>query len=216
MEMRFGGIAWDVDGTLADSEPRHHRALLAASRRWGVDLSALPEAGFRGLHNADVWETLRPRFPASLARDTWLDAIDDAYVDDDGPIHPMPGALDAMRSLNGWGIGQVCVSNSNRRIVTANLAALGVQDLVAGIVGLDDVAAGKPDPTPYRTGCALLRLPPGRVGAGEDSATGVAAARAAGLFVVGFAGPGTPAPAGADLVTDDLRDVLGLFVVNGG
>ena len=94
--MRFGGIAWDVDGTLADSEPRHHRALLAASRRWGVDLAALPEAAFRGLHNADVWQTLQPRFPATLARDTWLDAIDDAYVDDAGPIHPMPGALDAM------------------------------------------------------------------------------------------------------------------------
>jgi HAD superfamily hydrolase (TIGR01509 family) len=128
----------------------------------------------------------------------------------------MPGALDAMRGLSGRGIGQVCVSNSNRRIVVANLAALGVHDLVAGIVGLDDVAAGKPDPTPYRAGCALLGLPPASVVAVEDSATGVAAARAAGLFVVGFAGPGTPAPAGADLVTDDLRDVLGLFVLNGG
>jgi phosphoglycolate phosphatase-like HAD superfamily hydrolase len=31
--MRFGGIAWDVDGTLADSEPRHHRSA-QLSRCW--------------------------------------------------------------------------------------------------------------------------------------------------------------------------------------
>ncbi len=209
--MSFAGIAWDVDGTLVDSEARHHRALLAASRRWGVALDDLPEAGFRGLHNGDVWEQLRPRFPASLDRDTWLEAIDDAYVDDTGPIAGMPGADAAMRILAGRRIGQVCVSNSNRRIVHANLAALGVAELVAGIVGLDDVAAGKPDPEPYRTGCVILGLPPARVIAVEDSATGVAAARAAGLFVVGFAGPGAPPPPDADCQATDLRDVLDLF-----
>ena len=209
--MAFAGIAWDVDGTLVDSEGRHHRALLAASRRWGVALDDLPEAAFRGLHNGDVWTLLQPRFPAGLARDTWLAAIDDAYVEDTGPIDGMPGALAAMHGLAARRIGQVAVSNSNRRIVRANLDALGTAGLIAGIVGLDDVAAGKPDPEPYRAGCALLRLEPARVIAVEDSATGVAAARAAGLFVVGFAGPGTSPPPGADRETADLRDILDLF-----
>lgn len=209
--MRHRAIAWDVDGTLVDSEGRHHRSLLAASRLWGVALDDLPDAAFRGLHNADVWDRLRPRFPAGLARDTWLSAIDDAYVDDPAPLDAMPGAVAVMRALAARSVGQVCVSNSNRRIVGANLAALGVAELVAGIVGLDDVRMGKPDPEPYRAGCGLLGLPAAAVIAVEDSATGVASARAAGLFVVGFAGPGLPPPPGADLATADLRVVLDLL-----
>jgi beta-phosphoglucomutase-like phosphatase (HAD superfamily) len=94
--------------------------------------------------------------------------------------------------------------------VGANLAAVGVTGLVAGIVGLDDVRMGKPDPEPYRAGCGLLGLPATAVIAVEDSATGVASARAAGLFVVGFAGPGLAPPPGADLATADLRVVLDL------
>lgn len=209
--MRFAGIAWDVDGTLVDSEGRHHRALLAASRRWGVDLGDLPEDAFRGLHNEDVWDRLHARMPRSLDVATWLAAIDDAYVEDRDAIPAMPGAIAAMRALDARGIRQVCVSNSNRRIVRANLDALGVTDLVAGIVALDDVVRGKPDPEPYLAGCGLLGLPPGAVIAVEDSGTGVAAARAAGLFVVGFAAPGVAAPAGADRAAMDLGEILALF-----
>ncbi|WP_216073394.1 hypothetical protein, partial [Acinetobacter baumannii] len=59
-------VAWDIDGTLVDSEPRHHRALLAASLRWGADFSDLPDQAFRGVHMGDVWDVLRHRLPGDL------------------------------------------------------------------------------------------------------------------------------------------------------
>ena len=52
-----------------------------------IHAAALPEAAFRGLHNADVWQTLQPRFPATLARDTWLDAFGTTPSDAAAP-HP--------------------------------------------------------------------------------------------------------------------------------
>ncbi len=179
-------VAWDIDGTLVDSEPRHHRALLAASRALGVDLADLPDEAFRGIHMLDVWEALRDRYPPSVAREAWLDMINASYVADPEPLAPMPGAWQAITDLHGRGLAQICVSNSNRAVVDANVASLGIGRFLAGSISLDDVAAGKPDPEPYRLACRQLGLDPQCVVAIEDSATGAISARQAGMCVIGF------------------------------
>ena len=60
----FRALAWDIDGTLIDSEPLHQRALVAASAALGADLSDLEPEPFRGVHAIDIWKALKPRFPA--------------------------------------------------------------------------------------------------------------------------------------------------------
>lgn len=179
--MTIRAIAWDIDGTLVDSEPLHHRALLGASRRWGTDLSDLREQHFRGVHMQDVWDTLMPRYPATLARGDWLAAIEDHYVAEVGTLTPLDGAVAAIHAFAAAGLRQACVSNSSRRVVDANIAALGIGHDIAFSISLDDVARGKPDPLPYRQACAAFGLPPHEVLAVEDSATGLTAALAAGL-----------------------------------
>ena len=42
-------VAWDVDGTLVDSEPLHLQALQAVCRAHGVDLSDFGPAPFVGV-----------------------------------------------------------------------------------------------------------------------------------------------------------------------
>jgi HAD superfamily hydrolase (TIGR01509 family) len=206
----FAAVAWDVDGTLVDSEPRHHRALLSASRSFGVPLDHLPDQAFRGVHMHDVWKELGPLY-GGLDRDAWLARINADYVADPEPMQALPGAVEAIEALAQAGIPQICVSNSNRPIVLANLSAIGVVEAMAGIVTLDDVIAGKPHPAPYRDGCALLGLHPGRVVAVEDSTAGLRSAQAAGLFAAGYAGAAAAPPPGADLVLRHLSDIVVLM-----
>ena len=52
-------------------------------------------------------------------------------------------------------------------------------------LGVEDVAAAKPAPDLYLRACELLGVDPARSVAIEDSPPGVAAARAAGMFVIG-------------------------------
>ncbi len=179
-------VAWDIDGTLVDSEPRHHRALLAASRDLGVALDDLPDQAFRGVHMLDVWEALRDRYPPSVACDGWLGMINAHYATDREPLVPMPGALQAVAELHRRGIPQICVSNSHRVVVDANIAALGIGHFLAGSVSLEDVTAGKPDPEPYLRACRLLGLDPHSVAAVEDSLTGIISAQSAGLRVFSY------------------------------
>ena len=208
-------VAWDVDGTLIDSEPLHHRALLLACARWQADMSDITEATFLGVHIGDVWIALQPRLPAGLSMQAWRQAIHEHYLAERHSLVPIAGALESIRELAQLGVPQVCVSNSSRRTVDANLRALGVLDQMAFSISLDDVTAGKPDPQPYAMACQRLGLSPGDVLAVEDSLTGATSARAAGLRVALYCPGGRPDfPANAYLRSID--EVLALFACSDG
>lgn len=179
-------VAWDIDGTLVDSEPLHHEALVEASRGFGVDLSDLPAMAFRGVQMQDVWTLLKSRFPDTLEQTAWLGAIESYYVANARSLRPITGAIEAVRQVSGLGLAQACVSNSSRRIVDANLTRLGLADAMGFSISCDDVANAKPHPEPYRRALDAFGLPPEAVVAIEDSASGVRSARAAGLRVVGL------------------------------
>lgn len=185
-------VAWDIDGTLIDSEPLHLAALVTVSARYGLDLSHEPEDRFRGRHMGDVWRALRAFYPGGLSEARWAGEIIDTYIESADALKPIPGALETLRELHARGIPQACVSNSERRVVDANLAALGIADLIAFSISRDDVTAGKPDPEPYREACRRLGLSPRDVLAVEDSDTGAQSAQAAGMAVLRV-DPGAPA-----------------------
>ena len=206
----FRAVAWDIDGTLIDSEPLHERALAAASAALGADLSDLEPDAFRGVHALDIWKALKPRFPAGSSFKTWIAAIEDYYVAHAGELEPIPGALEAIRKLAERGIAQACVSNSGRTIVDANIEALGIGTIIAFSLSLDDVSSGKPDPEPYREAAHRFALPAAAVVAVEDSGAGARSARAAGLYVVGYSPSGEPF-VGADRSIANMNDVVALF-----
>jgi HAD superfamily hydrolase (TIGR01509 family) len=207
----FRAVAWDVDGTLIDSEPLHQRALIETSAAFGADLSDLSHEAFRGVHMRDVWIALKPRFPSGLEREHWIAAIERFYVAHAPSLSPMPGALEAVRALAAEGVAQACVSNSGRAVVDANIEALGIRSAISFSISLEDVTAGKPDPEPYRQAARRFALPAAAVVAVEDSGAGARSARAAGLYVVRYA-PDGDAFAGSDRSIAKLMEVAALFV----
>jgi HAD superfamily hydrolase (TIGR01509 family) len=122
----------------------------------------------------------------------------------------LPGALDLVRELRERGIPLAVASNSSRRLVDVSLRSAGLEGLFEVVVTADDVERGKPAPDLYLLACAGLAADPARSAAFEDSPTGAASARAAGLFVVGVPSvPGTTLDADAlygSLADPDLRD----------
>ena len=183
-------VAWDVDGTLVDSEPLHLQALQAVCREHDVDLSDFGPAPFVGVAVTKVWQTLEPRFGCSLGggselrESAFLTSIADHYSAGAHELRPMPGALEALRWLRARQVPMCAVSNSPGAIVQANLRAIDAIDCMRFIISLDDVSAPKPHPTPYLEAARLLGLDPVEVWAVEDSPSGVASAHAAGLQVL--------------------------------
>ena len=183
-------VAWDVDGTLVDSEPLHLRSLQAACEKFGVDISDHGPAPFVGVAIASVWRLLSTRFEEALGHHAdrgeriFRAAVTEYYLANAGEVVVLPGAREALEYLFEHGIALAAVSNSERAIVTANLRTLGVKARFDAIVSLDDVREAKPAPEPYTRALGILGVPTAVAWAVEDSPSGARSARAAGLRVL--------------------------------
>jgi HAD superfamily hydrolase (TIGR01509 family) len=102
-------------------------------------------------------------------------------------VEAMIGARELLHSLRHRGTPIGLVSNSPLAFVVRSLELVGFEDHFDVVISAHEVAAPKPAPDPYLEACRRLGVPPGpEVIALEDSPTGVAAARAAGLTVIGI------------------------------
>lgn len=87
----------------------------------------------------------------------------------------------------GWAIGMA--SNSSRAWVERGLSRFGLLAQVGSLRCRDTASRPKPDPAPFAEAVADLGAEPALSIAFEDSATGVASARAAGLSVYAVPNP---------------------------
>jgi HAD superfamily hydrolase (TIGR01509 family) len=116
-----------------------------------------------------------------------------------------PGAVELVTALADRGTPIGVASNSPRAIVDRALD-FSILDVPFGVVlGGDEVDNPKPAPDLYLAACRGLGADPARAVALEDSPPGVAAAKAAGLTVIGV--PSFPGVSlhEAHLVADSLE-----------
>lgn len=95
----------------------------------------------------------------------------------------MPGAARLLAELSEHRVPTALVSASHRRIIDRVLTSLGARHFALTVAG-DEVPRTKPHPDPYLAAAAGLGADPARCAVIEDTATGVAAAEAAGCHVV--------------------------------
>jgi HAD superfamily hydrolase (TIGR01509 family) len=101
-------------------------------------------------------------------------------------VEAMLGARELLERLGEHGVPLGLVSNSPLRFVQRSIELAGFEGHFDVILSAHEVAAPKPAPDPYLEACRRLGVEAGpEVVALEDSPTGVAAARAAGLTVIG-------------------------------
>jgi HAD superfamily hydrolase (TIGR01509 family) len=125
-----------------------------------------------------------------------------------------PGAGELVQELKEW-VPVAVASNTPERLVRGALACAGLAQHFDVVVTADQVAEPKPSPDVYLRACELLGAAPSRSIGLEDSPTGVAAARAAGMFVIGI--PSFPGVlldeadiVGSSLLDPRVREALGL------
>ena len=186
MNRKWRAVAWDIDGTLIDSEPLHERALLAVCENHIGNIDEIDAESFIGTHMHDVWRILKPKFPAALNRAQWLYETEAYYIAHIDQATPTPGARTIIHHLAEAGVPQIFVSNASRTVVDANLDRIGVRDLGLPSISLNDVPHGKPDPAPYLAACKRLDVNPAQCIAVEDTLTGCCSAHSAGLFTIAF------------------------------
>lgn len=120
-------------------------------------------------------------------------------------LAPCAGVVELLDAAIAEGIPSAVASSSGLEWVGGHLDRLGLRTKFEAVVTRDDVcgngARTKPAPDLFLLAAARLGVEPALCVAFEDSPNGVAAARAAGMAVVGVPGPMT---AGLDMSAADL------------
>jgi HAD superfamily hydrolase (TIGR01509 family) len=199
-------VVFDNDGLLLDTEPCWTSAQEALFRSHGqvFDLAAKHAlVGTSPRTAAPILERLlsQPHSGQVLSDEMYSLAL----VEISNGAAPRPGAVELVARLRSAGVPVAVASNAPRRHLLAGLRRVGMQDAFGIVLGVDDVCQPKPAPDLYLAACRALKVAPAAAIALEDSPPGVAAARAAGLRVIGI--PSVPGVLlAADLVAGSLAD----------
>jgi len=206
-------VFWDMDGTLVDSEPLHAAALAAAMRSEGLAPPADLHERALGQSAAHIHAMMRDEFGLGLSFADWIERKYSHYLAGLSNLGPRPGALEIYRQLRARGIAQAVVSNSDRMVVDANLAAVGLVYPGMKTVSRNDVREGKPHAEPFLRAAWLVGVEPADAAVVEDSAIGAAAGLAAGMKTIFWPErPGMQVPDGVVTVNsaEELQVALGL------
>ncbi|MFB7475304.1 HAD-IA family hydrolase [Kitasatospora sp. NPDC056184] len=171
----------DMDGTLVNSDAVVERCWRRWAERHGLD----PAEVLRVAHGRQGHATMAVLLPdrpveVNLAENERM--LDEEKADTEGVV-PVPGAPAFLAALAD--LPHALVTSADAPLARVRMAAAGLP-LPPVLVTAESVGASKPDPEGFLKGAAALGFAPADCLAFEDSEAGIAAARAAGVPVIGI------------------------------
>ncbi len=177
-------LLFDLDGTLAITDPLHSRAWRDVLAEQGVELSAEGyDLHVRGRANDRIAAAWLPE--ASAESRTRLIADKEArFRAAAAELESPPGVFELLQRAQDAGVALAIVTSAPAANAHHVLSLLGLRERFEVIVASEDVQRHKPDPEPYQKALALLGADARSSLAFEDSPSGVCSALAAGLETV--------------------------------
>lgn len=204
-------LIFDMDGVVLDSEPLHEIARQDMFRHMGI----IPAEDFPnpvGANASGFWKAVLERCgmtgdPDALMLEQFRRVEDLIREDHLGPCDGLPEVLEWAKARK-MKIG--LASSTTQPMVGHALELIGVREYFDYVISGDQVSRRKPDPEIYLKVLHLAGIPAAEAAAVEDSAAGIAAARAAGIFCFGYDNPtsGPQDHTGSSRIIRDLREIM--------
>jgi HAD superfamily hydrolase (TIGR01509 family) len=181
-------VVFDNDGLLLDTESVWTRAERDLFERRGLEFTPANKRELVGTSAEIAGDILERRLGEPGRAGELIEELNELVIAElEHGVEAMVGARELLHSLAQRGTPIGLVSNSPLAFVQRSLEIVGFHDRFDVVLSAHEVAAPKPSPDPYLEACRRLGVEPGPdVVALEDSPTGVTAARAAGLTVIGI------------------------------
>ena len=182
----FQAIIFDLDGVLIDSEPLYLRTINEVLReeKVGPMMSGVNHE-FIGAPADLTWGALRARFglpqPALYYQERYYGLLEGVLRRE---LRIRPDAARLLKEVARRGTRRALATSSRRRWTDLKLHLLGLEGYFGATVCREDVAQPKPAPDVYLRAGEMAGIAMAEAIAVEDSPTGIAAAKAAGLYTV--------------------------------
>ncbi|APD08949.1 MULTISPECIES: HAD family hydrolase [Thermus] len=204
-------LLFDLDGTLADTDPLHLPAWREVLRPYGLSVDPV-------FYRERISGRLNPEIVRDLLglegeeANRLIEAKEARFRELAQGLEPTPGLRNLLQKAEAQGLLWGVVTNAPRENAHHVLQALSLKPPL--LVLAEEVGRGKPDPLPYRVALARLGVAPEEALAFEDSPSGVRSAVGAGIPTYALlTGHGAESllEAGAKGVLRDFREALDLL-----
>lgn len=206
MSRVFRAVVFDLDGVIWDGEPLYHEAFNVVLAPQGHRVSEFDYTKIIGLSVEAAWDWVRERFRLSEPLSVFYRAYNEAVLElMKSPVERLPGVRELLTELRRRGVPVRLASASLRQWVDATLRGLRLEDAFDATVSASEARRSKPAPDLYLAAAERLGILPEQCLAVEDTAAGIAAAKAAGMFAIQVRAASTALPPlpEADLILED-------------
>ena len=207
---RYRAVIFDMDGLLLDTETLWHAAETDLFARHGGEFTWDDKMAVIGTSydfTADYFAD-RLGLPRQRGHELVSEMISLMHDLVRRSVDARPGAVELVEGLREVAVPLGLASNSPRFLVDDALATARLGDAFDTIVTSDDVEHSKPAPDIYLLACSRLGVEPADALALEDSASGVAAAKAAGLTCIAVPQFAETDVSAADRIVDSLEELI--------
>ena len=191
---RHGGVIFDMDGTLLDTNYLQVAAWREAFREHGHDICCADVHRALGMGSAELVQRVLGRPDPSV-----IDAHSRHFAPYLGRMRPQPGAADLLAATARLGLSVVVATSAKDDEVDLMLDAVGARDAIGTVVSSGAVEPAKPHPDIVALALRDSGTDRARAVMVGDAVWDVIAARRAGIPCIGLLCGGT--------AEEQLRDV---------
>jgi HAD superfamily hydrolase (TIGR01509 family) len=182
-------VIFDMDGVIVDTEPVHRYAYFKQFEELNIEVTEAMYTSFTGFSTKNTFQTLKEQFQLQHEVEDLIqrkrNIFNDAF-DTKEDLELLEGVRNLIEDLYQNGIQLILASSASKVTIDRVFTRFGLHDFFTHIVSGEDFPKSKPHPAIFEHAASLSMAPKENCIVIEDSTNGVKAAKAAGIYCVGY------------------------------
>jgi HAD superfamily hydrolase (TIGR01509 family) len=201
-----------MDGVIVDTEPVHHYAYNQHFKQLNIDVSPEMYASFTGNSTKNTYEKLKANFDIIEEIPSLVETkriLFNAAFDSKEDLYLIDGVEDLIKELHRKGMQLVLASSSANVTIERVFTRFKLHQYFTHLVSGEDFPNSKPHPAIFEHAAKLSGTCLENCIVIEDSTNGILAAKAAGIYCIGYDSVNTKLQdySKADRVIKDFKEV---------
>ena len=182
-------VIFDMDGVIVDTEPVHRYAYFQHFSELNIDVSEELFTSFTGNSTRNVFQRVNSIFNLNADVEKLIlrkrTIFNDAF-DHKEDLELLEGVENLIKNLHENGVELILASSASKVTIDRVFRRFGLHPYFTNIVSGEDFPKSKPHPAIFEFAASLSKAPKENCIVIEDSTNGVLAAKAAGIYCVGY------------------------------
>ncbi len=182
-------VIFDMDGVIVDTEPVHHYAYFKQFDELNIVVSQEIYSSFTGNSTRNTFQKLKNLFPIEVEVEDLIQRkrsiFNDAF-DTKEDLALLEGVEVLIKDLHANGIQLILASSASKVTIDRVFKRFNLHPYFSHIVSGEDFPNSKPHPAIFEHAASLSIAPKQNCIVIEDSTNGIIAAKAAGIYCIGY------------------------------